>query len=533
MNVGNAGVVSIANQRSNHPRTLDRYVRQGQVADGACQRSDHTDVGKARSVDGQPVDAVSQSGKRPAQAGDGSEESIRCVDVVGERVEARSGNGLELGDVMDQRIGLPIHGERCRGAGKRHAGTVQKRITGTRRRKRQRGVGARKRDVPRNADRARTARERKPCRSPGRSDRRRNRQPAAGDEAQRGIGRPADRVLHRQHAAERRGNRDVGGFEVGGQRRVIEVACGALCGRDLEVGGIDQPGAGEARCGKGRDLQVIGHRNTGGGRFNETAIAAIGRRGVERSPGVDSASFHARKQQDLTRAIGKRLRLDGPGVRYDRGDRRARPLRGEQHLAAVGGDQSAILDQCPGRCPVYLHLQMAVGTGVEKHIRPRRQHDVALGCADRTQVGDRSADQHDLPAVMRRDQALVDHRSARGESEPVGTGQEVGIRDRTGRGDDTANVDLRGRGEQHAIGIDDVDLAVRGEIAGNRRPGGGQHAVERNGTGIGLDEGDRGILADVEALPVDDAALTGLGHRHGAAVRCDRNLSGGDSAAGG
>ena len=80
---------------------------------------------------------------------------------------------------------------------------------------------------------------------------------------------------------------------------------------------------------------------------------------------------------------------------------------------------------------------------------------------------------------------------------------------------------MRGGTEQHAIGVDDEDLAwgvdaphdVAGVIV--------KHTVEGDGSGVGLVEVDLCTGADVEGIPVDGGALAALLHRQGVARTAD------------
>src|SRR3546814_13558820 len=71
-------------------------------------------------------------------------------------------------------------------------------------------------------------------------------------------------------------------------------------------------------------------------------------------------------------------------------------------------------------------------------------------------------------------------------------------------------VYLSVRAEQHAVGIDQEDVAIGIEVAEDVRCRIAQHPVDRDAGGTGLVEVDRVAVADRERLPVDDRVLRTL-----------------------
>ena len=97
------------------------------------------------------------------------------------------------------------------------------------------------------------------------------------------------------------------------------------------------------------------------------------------------------------------------------------------------------------------------------------------------------------------------------------------------RGDQPADIDLRGLAEDHAARIDQKDLAVGGQLALNHRGIALQHPVECHGTGVGLLEVDLRRRAYVEGLPVQRGLLGGLVDLQLRRTRLrDRRLTGDD-----
>ena len=94
-------------------------------------------------------------------------------------------------------------------------------------------------------------------------------------------------------------------------------------------------------------------------------------------------------------------------------------------------------------------------------------------------------------------------------------------------------VDLGAFVERHARLVDQHDLAVGVDVAGDLRRIGSGHAVQRDGGARWLVEGDALLAADVEALPVDGGALGGLVDRGVAGTLTDRGRAADHHAAGG
>ncbi len=98
------------------------------------------------------------------------------------------------------------------------------------------------------------------------------------------------------------------------------------------------------------------------------------------------------------------------------------------------------------------------------------------------------------------------------------TGEEIGIAEVQRGSHQSADIDLCALAEQDAVRVEQPHLAVGVELAEYPAGISAQHAVERDGGSVGLDEINALVRADVEALPVHSEILRGLAHRHGAAV---------------
>ena len=91
---------------------------------------------------------------------------------------------------------------------------------------------------------------------------------------------------------------------------------------------------------------------------------------------VDRAALHVAEQQDRAAAILERARLDDAGVVDHGPEQLAGGLRGQQHLAAIGADQAAIVDQRVDRACVDRDVEQAVAGDVERDRLAGGERDV-------------------------------------------------------------------------------------------------------------------------------------------------------------
>ena len=197
--------------------------------------------------------------------------------------------------------------------------------------------------------------------------------------------------------------------------------------------------------------------------------------------------------------------------------------RAQDHRA--GRDLAAVVHQGVQRGTLDRQGHQAVAAEVQGHLVARaHQHlagsDTAFIAHHRGQQGHHAALGLDL--------ALVDHAACpplRGEA-GLAT-HEVSILDVQAAGHQAADIDLRAFAEDHAIGVDQPNLAVSAQLALNLSGGAAGDAVERDRLRVGLSERDLGLLADIELLPVQDSALALLLHRQLIAVLRERGLAAG------
>lgn len=97
-------------------------------------------------------------------------------------------------------------------------------------------------------------------------------------------------------------------------------------------------------------------------------------------------------------------------------------------------------------------------------------------------------------------------------------GQRIGIAQARRAGHQAAGIDPRAIAEQDPVGIEQEYLAIGLERAVDHRAFVAGDAVQGHGSGVGLHEGDRRVLADRKIAPFDGGFGAALGDRHGRAV---------------
>ena len=201
-------------------------------------------------------------------------------------------------------------------------------------------------------------------------------------------------------------------------------------------------------------------------------------------------------------------RLDHAGVVDDVVDDVARRARRHQHMSAIGGDRAAVGHQRGLRAAVGFfgvcltgvddgEAQQIVAGEIDAERARAGQHDVAHIGLDQALIVDAGAREDGRAAARGLDRALVDDRSVgigRGDAEIVVARNEIGIAHVGGRGDQPADIDLAALAEQHAVGVDQPDFPVANRLPSITDGERAQHAVERDGGGIGLQEAARSIL---------------------------------------
>ena len=107
---------------------------------------------------------------------------------------------------------------------------------------------------------------------------------------------------------------------------------------------------------------------------------------------------------------------------------------------------------------------------------------------------------------------------------------EVGVGNVEGRGDKpAAQINCAGLGDDNTVGVDQIDLAIAGDLAGNRRCGATGHSIEDGRLGSWLDKLHRIALTHRKAGPVDDGTVAGLGDRGGCGAGRPYHRTAGDN----
>ena len=202
--------------------------------------------------------------------------------------------------------------------------------------------------------------------------------------------------------------------------------------------------------------------------------------------------------------------------------RRTRPRRVD---AAAVRDAAVAVDGDP---------HQAVAGEVDGAAGAAGERDGAAPGDDDPGVLDLVADQRRQPGLADGDAALVgDAGAAAGaaaDRQPAVALEAAGV-DRVAGGDQPADIDAGGAGEEHAGAVLDDDRAGRADRALDHARPRRQHPVERRRAPARLAEDHLVVAADVEAAPVDHRALGGLPDRRPAGRLDDPGLAADHGAA--
>ena len=222
-------------------------------------------------------------------------------------------------------------------------------------------------------------------------------------------------------------------------------------------------------------------------------------RGVHAAGDIHGAAL-ACADRDVAAHDGAALR-DGHAVHVARDE--AGLGRGDAPAVAHAGpgDDTRLRDR--GRCAdENIPARLA-----DIDAAPGSERDGAFVRSDAALVAHVGAIQGDV--IHRHDAPAIFHRA--GEAGEIDTpGEEIGIRDVSGGGDETADIHDRAVAKINPVRICEHDPAVGGERAEDLRGVRGRDAVERHGERARLDEVHAFTAGDAEALVVDDGAVAGL-----------------------
>ncbi len=269
---------------------------------------------------------------------------------------------------------------------------------------------------------------------------------------------------------------DVAAGQIRGKLRAGHVAA---AGGDGVVAGVDQPGAGLALGRMGGDPRGFADTHRGGTGFDETAVAAVGCASIEQAAVGHGAMVHVTQQQDAAVVFSQRARLHDARVGHHTGGQGICGLAGHDGLAAIGDDELAVIDQSLHGGWIDGDLQQAIGAGIQGDLFAGGQNDVAHAGGNDAVIDDRGRQQRDQTAVGGGDGPLIDDAASRAFAREDGFAiEEVLVGDVQGGGHQPADVHAAAFAKDHAVRVDQPDLAVGGELAVDLAGVAGDDAVQ-------------------------------------------------------
>ena len=188
----------------------------------------------------------------------------------------------------------------------------------------------------------------------------------------------------------------------------------------------------------------------------------------------------------------------------------------QKHLPAIGLNQPAVLGQRIDLVAGDLQAQQLAARKVQADRAARTQRHRAAGGVDAALVRNAVTQQGDIAALGCVDAAKIHYARRAVTAEIAACAADGGVVRVEGGGQQSADVDLCISAKQHAVGVDQPDLAVGVDLAQNLAALRVQNAVDGQGAGGRLNEVDGLGLGYVEALPVDGEFVAGLGDGGGA-----------------
>ena len=210
----------------------------------------------------------------------------------------------------------------------------------------------------------------------------------------------------------------------------------------------------------------------------------------------------------------KRLRLNDSSVVDRIGEQATSRLRGHQHLAAIGPNQSTVVNQ---RIECTLgdgDIQQLVASNIQRDsIACGQSHRAQLG-SDNTLVADVGAQQGHIATIGCVDRSLVAHRTIAGTRKLIIARHETGVADGQSRRHQPPHIDGCSLTEQDAVRVDQKHFAVGRETAQNTGGVRAHHTVQRDRATARLNKLHRFARLDAKVLPVDGHVRRGLGNGH-------------------
>ena len=254
---------------------------------------------------------------------------------------------------------------------------------------------------------------------------------------------------------------------------------------------------------------------------------------IKRAVQLDNAVIAA-VQKDLT------LLVLTQGLCFHRArvvDDRAHDIAGtpcrHDEIAAICLEHTAVERLCLGKCTVNGEIDLACRIGGQAEVTRCCKSRRTLGIRDRAAVLDFCRMQHD-EATLCADRTGVDDLSRRilgnrhRDAVCIRKVRHIAVADPRRRSDERTNVNTGVLAEQHAVGVDDIDMSVARERAIDDGCSIADHAVQCYRVFVRLTEGHTLVVRDVKARPVDCQAFGILVDRHVLVLTRDLALTGTD-----
>ena len=254
---------------------------------------------------------------------------------------------------------------------------------------------------------------------------------------------------------------------------------------------------------------------------------------INRAAELDNAIIAA-VQKDLT------LLVLTQGLCFHRArvvDDRAHDIAGtpcrHDEIAAICLERTAVECLCLGKCTVNGEVDFACRIGGQAEVARSCKSRRTLGVRDRAAVLDFCRMQHD-EATLCADRTGVDDLGRRilgnrhRDAVCIRKVRHVAVADPRRRSDERTNVDTGVLAEQHAVGVDDIDMSVARKRTIDDGCSIADHAVQCHRVFVRLTEGHTLVVRDVKARPVDCQAFGILVDRHVLVLTRDLALTGTD-----
>ena len=237
------------------------------------------------------------------------------------------------------------------------------------------------------------------------------------------------------------------------------------------------------------------------------------------------------REDDATAHAGEAAGVDAAAVAHHAALQLARGHGAQNQQAAIGLNRLLVLHQ---RLPLTgLHAdvgQLVIRVELQFHHFARSQGHGAFGRHNQALVTHFRGHQGNVAFELGTQFAIVDH-AACGTFALKGkvTRHEALVAYAVGGGNQAAHIHHAAAAKEHAVAIADDHLAWRGDAAHDGAGLGASDAVE--GGSAGIVEVHLGVLAHIEALPVEDGTLAGLVNDHVGATAADGSAACGQATA--